>query len=54
MHSLNLPSGKLLLHAQIQANEGKGQSDWLGMDIRVLRCERIHDMLVNKGRIAMR
>jgi hypothetical protein len=39
---------------QIQTDERKGQGDWLGLLIRVLRCERIHDVLMNERRIAVR
>src|ERR1700733_14162529 len=43
MHSLDISSGNLFLYGQIQANERKGQRDWLGLSIRVLRCECIDD-----------
>ncbi len=36
VHSLDLPSRELFLHAQVQANEGESQGNWLGLGIRML------------------
>jgi len=54
VHALNLLSGKLLFDLQIQTDECKGYRDRLSSLIRVLSCERIHDVLMNERRIASR
>src|SRR5580704_7672559 len=54
VYALDLPPGELSLHEEIQANEGKGQRDRLGLGVCVLRREGIDDVLVNERRIAMR
>ncbi len=53
VNSLNLLTRKLFLNVQIQPHECKRQRDRLSCHLRMLSCERIHNMLMNEQRIAV-
>ena len=54
MCSLDLSAREFLIEVQMQPDEGKRQLDGFGVGIRRLRRKRVHDVLMDERRIAMR
>jgi hypothetical protein len=54
VNPLDLPSGEVPLHEQVEADEGKQQPNRFGPLVGVLRGKGVHHVLVNEGAIAQR